>query len=234
MTELLDNQQIESIPLKGIRGIIAKSLSGAWQAPRVAQTLEVNLCDVMPMIPQLREVSGKKITITHILLKVLAQVLPEHKGLNGIVSEKTIEHWQSVNLGVAVNTEVGVVVPVIEYANEKTLETIVDEMAVLASKARQGTLAASAYQGGSFTVSTLGMTGIDWFTPVLNPPQIAILGVGAVKDKPWVVDGKLEVCPVMSLSLVFDHRALDGYQAGLFLADLGKRLEAVTAEEIQG
>ncbi|BFM15329.1 hypothetical protein R50073_15120 [Maricurvus nonylphenolicus] len=234
MTEVLEDQHIESIPLKGIRGIIAKSLSGAWQAPRVAQTLEVNLRDVMPLIPAMREASGKKITITHILLKVLAQVLPEHKGLNGIVSDKTIEHWQSVNLGVAVNTEVGVVVPVVEYANEKTLETIVDEMGMLANKARQGSLPASAYQGGSFTVSTLGMTGIDWFTPVLNPPQIAILGVGAVKQKPWVVEGKVEACPVMALSLVFDHRALDGYQAGLFLADLGRRLEAITAEALQG
>ena len=99
-------------------------------------------------------------------------------------------------------------------------------MAVLAEGARGGKLPASAYQRGTFTVSTLGATGIDWFTPVLNPPQIAILGVGRVAERPVVIAGEVVARPMMTLTLVFDHRALDGHPAGLFLGALARRLAA--------
>jgi pyruvate/2-oxoglutarate dehydrogenase complex dihydrolipoamide acyltransferase (E2) component len=222
----------ETVPLKGIRGIIAKSLSLAWQAPRVAQGIDINMQAVMPLVAELRQQTGKKVTVTHILLKVLSQVLADHPGLNGIVTDKAIERWKSINLGVAVNTDAGVVAPVVEHTETKSLLNILDDLASLANQARSGSLPASAYQGGSFTVSTLGMTGIDWFTPVLNPPQIAILGVGRVVENPWVVDGQIQVCPMMTVTLVFDHRALDGYQAGLFLSDLARRMQEITQENL--
>jgi pyruvate/2-oxoglutarate dehydrogenase complex dihydrolipoamide acyltransferase (E2) component len=222
----------ETVPLKGIRGIIAKSLSSAWQAPRVAQGIDINMQAVMPLVAELRQQTGKKVTVTHILLKLLSQVLADHPGLNGIVTDKTIERWKSINLGVAVNTDAGVVAPVVEHTETRSLLNILDDLAGLANQARSGSLPASAYQGGSFTVSTLGMTGIDWFTPVLNPPQIAILGIGRVVEKPWVVDGQIQVCPMMTVTLVFDHRALDGYQAGLFLSDLARRMQEITQENL--
>jgi pyruvate dehydrogenase E2 component (dihydrolipoamide acetyltransferase) len=96
----------------------------------------------------------------------------------------------------------------------------------LAGSARAGKLPASAYQRGTFTVSTLGATGIDWFTPVLNPPQIAILGLGRVAERAVVISGQVVARPMMTLTLVFDHRALDGHPAGLFLSALAQRLAA--------
>jgi pyruvate/2-oxoglutarate dehydrogenase complex dihydrolipoamide acyltransferase (E2) component len=121
---------------------------------------------------------------------------------------------------------------VIKNSHEKNILELLGALKQKAPLARDGKLPASAYQRGSFTVSTLGMTGIDWFTPVLNPPQIAILGVGRVVDKPVAVKGEVKICPTMTLTLVFDHRALDGYQAGLFLAALGKCLENMDKEAL--
>jgi len=146
--------------------------------------------------------------------------------MNGIVSDSGIEQWQDVNLGIAVNTEIGVVVPVLPGLGEMNFAELAVEVKAKAEGARKGKLPASAYQRGTFTISTLGATGIDWFTPVLNPPQIAILGVGAMRDRAVVVDSELAVRPMMTLTLVFNHRAVDGYPAGLFLADIVRRLEA--------
>jgi pyruvate/2-oxoglutarate dehydrogenase complex dihydrolipoamide acyltransferase (E2) component len=215
----------KEIPLKGIRGVIARSLSEAWKAPRVAQGIEVNMSRALALVEQLRQECGEKVTVTHVLLKAVSSLLTEFPELNGIVGEKNIEHWSNINLGVAVNTVYGVVVPVIKNAHEKNILELLGVLKQKASLARDGKLPASDYQLGSFTVSTLGMTGIDWFTPVLNAPQIAIIGVGRVVDKPVAVKGEVKVCPAMTLTLVFDHRALDGYQAGLFLAALGECLE---------
>jgi len=113
---------------------------------------------------------------------------------------------------------------VLMQADGRNLEALESEVARLAEDARAGKLPASAYQRGTFTVSTLGATGIDWFTPVLNPPQIAILGVGRVAQRAVVVDDMIVARPMMTLTLVFDHRALDGHPAGVFLSDVARRL----------
>jgi pyruvate dehydrogenase E2 component (dihydrolipoamide acetyltransferase) len=131
-----------------------------------------------------------------------------------------------VNLGVAVNAPQGLVVPVVQQADAKDLAALETEVATLAEGARSGKLPASAYQRGTFTVSTIGATGVDWFTPVLNPPQIAILGIGRVAKRAVVVDEAIVARPMMTLTLVFDHRALDGYPAGLFLAGVVRRLDS--------
>ena len=220
------NDRVKTIPLKGIRGMIARALSEAWQAPRVAQSLDVDMSSTKLLLECERELSGRKITITHVLLKTVAECLKYHPALNGILSDAGIEQWQDINLGIAVNTENGVVVPVIPAISKLAFAELADELAMKAEGARDGKLPASAYQRGTFTISTLGSTGIDWFTPVLNPPQIAILGVGRMQDRPVVIDGELAVRPMMTLTLVFNHRAVDGYPAGLFLADVARRLEA--------
>jgi len=214
------------VPLKGIRGMIARSLTAAWQAPRVAQGLDADMTAVLPRIERERQDTGRKISITHAVLRSVALALREHPAVNGIVSEQGVELWPQVNLGVAVNTPNGVVVPVVPQADTKGFAALEAEVATLAEGARTGRLAASAYQRGTFTVSTLGATGIDWFTPVLNPPQIAILGVGRVAQRAVVVDGAVVARPMMTLTLVFDHRALDGHPAGLFLSSVVRRLNA--------
>ena len=212
------------IPLKGIRGMIARSLTAAWQAPRVAQGLDADMTEVLARVAREREKTGRKISITHAVLRALALALREHPTVNGIVTEQGVELWSQVNLGVAVNTVHGVVVPVLMQADGKDLVALESGVAQLADGARAGKLPASAYQRGTFTVSTLGATGIDWFTPVLNPPQIAILGVGRVAQRAVVVDDVVVARPMMTLTLVFDHRALDGHPAGLFLSDVARRL----------
>jgi len=214
------------VPLKGIRGMIARSLTAAWQAPRVAQGLDADMTAVLPRVEKERQDTGRRISITHAVLRSVALTLREHPAVNGIVSEQGVELWPQVNLGVAVNTPNGVVVPVVPQADTKGFAALEAEVATLAEGARTGRLPASAYQRGTFTVSTLGATGIDWFTPVLNPPQIAILGVGRVAPRAVVVDGAVAARPMMTLTLVFDHRALDGHPAGLFLSAVVRRLSA--------
>jgi pyruvate dehydrogenase E2 component (dihydrolipoamide acetyltransferase) len=215
-----------SLPLKGIRGVIARSLTAAWQAPRVAQGLDADMSAVLARVGTERAATGRKISITHAVLRAAALTLREHPAVNGIVSDQAVELWTDVNLGVAVNTPVGVVVPVLAQADALELGELERRVAVMADGARAGKLPASAYQRGTFTVSTLGATGIDWFTPVLNPPQIAILGVGRVAERPVVIAGEVVARPMMTLTLVFDHRALDGHPAGLFLSALAQRLAA--------
>ena len=215
-----------SIPLKGIRGVIARSLTAAWQAPRVAQGLDADMSAVLARVKTERAATGRKISITHAVLRAAALTLREHPAVNGVVSDQAVELWADVNLGVAVNTPVGVVVPVLSAADTFDLGELEQRVAVLAEGARGGKLPAAAYQRGTFTVSTLGATGIDWFTPVLNPPQIAILGVGRVAERPVVIAGEVVARPMMTLTLVFDHRALDGHPAGLFLSALARRLAA--------
>jgi len=214
------------IPLKGIRGMIARTLTTAWQAPRVAQGLDADMAVVLQRIAQERQATGRKVSITHAVLRAVALALRDHPAVNGITTEHGIEHWPQVNLGVAVNTIHGVVVPVVAQADTKELALLESEVAALAEGARAGRLPAAAYQRGTFTVSTLGATGIDWFTPVLNPPQIAILGVGRVAQRAVVEHGAVVARPMMTLTLVFDHRALDGHPAGLFLGDVARRLGA--------
>lgn len=212
------------IPLKGIRGIIARSLSNAWQAPRVAEGIDVDMSASLKQIKTETQASGIKLSVTHAIMKAVVKTLIEYPEINGIVSDQGIEHWANVNLGIAVNTEVGVVVPVLMSSQEKSMIEMAAKVKSLADGARNGKLAPSAYQKGTFTISSLGTTGIDWFTPVLNPPQIAILGIGSIKERAVVDSGKIVVRPMMTITLVFDHRALDGYPAGKFLSALAQRL----------
>jgi len=215
-------------PLKGLRRMIARNLSQAWQAPRVAQGITVNMTNCQVRVDALREETGLKVTVTHLLLKALAGTLQDHPQVNATISTEGIQRHEDVNIAVAIATDSGLLVPVISEVQKKSVVDIVAELKDLATQARANKLPASAYQKGSFTLSSLGATGVEWFTPVLNSPQVAILGAGAVRDRAVVADGRIEAVPVMELTLVFDHRALDGYPAGLFLKDLKHRIE--TAE----
>lgn len=220
------SEQAEIIPLRGLRGMIAKNLSQAWQAPRVAQGISVEIDDTLAKLKQLSADEGIKLSFTHAIMRAIALTLAEHPLLNATISDKGITLHDRKNISVAVNTDNGLVAPVIKNVDQMALTELSICVKEIADKARYGTLAASGYQGGTFTVSTLGATGIDWFTPVLNPPQVAILGVGGIQKKAVVKDNALAIATCVELSLVFDHRALDGFPAGLFLSALAKRLEA--------
>jgi pyruvate/2-oxoglutarate dehydrogenase complex dihydrolipoamide acyltransferase (E2) component len=214
------------ISLKGLRGSIARNMSAGWQAPRVAMGAEVDMSRCQAMLTHMQaEAPQARITLTALVLRAVALTLREHPALNALMRDGGIERQRDVNLGLAVALDDGLAVPVIRAADTKPVPALSAESRALATAARAGTLPPKGYQGGSFTVTNLGMTGIDWFTPILNPPQVAILGIGRAAERPVVRDGFVVAAPMATLTLVFDHRAVDGHPAALFLCDLRARLE---------
>ncbi|WP_024303006.1 dihydrolipoamide acetyltransferase family protein [Pseudogulbenkiania sp. MAI-1] len=226
-----DRPATKSLPLTGLRGAIARNMSQGWQAPRVAMWAEVDVtaCQ-LKRARLLAEQPGLKLTLTAFVLRALALTLREHPHLNALMRDKEVELVDDINLALAVSVPGGLMAPVIRQADTMSVLELAAESRRLAEGARSGSLGAGAFQRGTFTVTNLGMTAIDGFSPVINPPQVAILGVSRVIDKPVVRHGAIVPAPLMGLSLVFDHRAVDGYPAALFLGDLKRRLES--AEEL--
>jgi pyruvate/2-oxoglutarate dehydrogenase complex dihydrolipoamide acyltransferase (E2) component len=212
------------VPLTGMRGAVAREMALAWQQPRVAIGVEVQMRAALALL-EAHGVDGARLSPTHAVLRSVALTLREYPRLNATVSDEAVEPASEVNIGLAVSLDEGVIVPVIRDADRKSVTELATEAAALAQAAREGSLRGTALRDGTFTVSTLGATGIDWFTPILNPPQVAILGVGRVDDRVIARGGTPVVAPTMVLTLVFDHRAVDGHPAALFLAAVRERLE---------
>lgn len=214
------------VSMTGLRGIISRSMTQAWQAPRVAMSLDLEMDGVLARAKALSDREGSKITSTVLFLVALARTLKLHPRLNALLVDKSIEEVHAVNLSVAVHTNKGLLTPVIRDAEQKSIGQLAAELNDLASRARAGKLPPSAFQKGTFTLSNLASGGIDWVTPILNPPQVGILGVGRTRQAVVVRDGAPAVAQVATLTLVFDHRAVDGYPASLFLRDLTACLAA--------
>ena len=217
------------VPLAGMRGAIARTMSAAWQVPRVAQAIEVDATRLDAAVQALQHQLGPqcKVTLTAFVLRAVALTLREHPRLNARLQEKEIELMPEVNIGLAVSLDEGLMVPVLRNVDTQSVADIAAESRRLAAGARAGTLSAGSYQHGTFTVTNLGMTGIDSFTPIINVPQVAILGVTRVAKRAVVKDDSIVIAPMMGLHLIFDHRAVDGYPAARFLTDLKTRLETL-------
>lgn len=219
------------VALAGLRGAIARSMSAAWQVPRVAQSIEVDATRLELAVAALQQRLGPqcKVTLTAFVLRAVALTLREHPRLNARVleKEKAIDVLPDINIGLAVSLDEGLMVPVLRNVDAMPVADIAAQSRRLAEGARAGTLSAGSYQHGTFTVTNLGMTGIDSFTPIINVPQVAILGVTRVARRAVVRDDSIAIAPMMGLHLVFDHRAVDGYPAARFLTDLKTRLETV-------
>jgi pyruvate dehydrogenase E2 component (dihydrolipoamide acetyltransferase) len=140
------------------------------------------------------------------------------------VEGDVILQHDDINVGIAVALEEGLIVPVVRGADKKSLQQIAEESRLLAEKARTGSLSVDYVSDGIFTITTLGMYGVDAFTPIINQPQVAILGVGRIVQKPAVYDGQVAIRSMMVLSLTFDHRIVDGAPAAAFLQDVAARL----------
>jgi len=173
---------------------------------------------------EIEEKYGANLSYTGILLKLVSKALRQHLILNAIMEEDEARVIGNINISVAVQSEkLGLVVPVMRDVDKKPLGIISKELDEIAEKARKGTLTFDDVVGGTFTVTNLGMLdSVDSFTPIINPPQSAILGVGRIVDETVVVDGKVEVRPMCTFSLTVDHRLIDGYPASQFLAALKK------------
>lgn len=208
------------IPLSGIRKTAAERVSlSAKTAPHSTITMGVDVTNAK----KLRE--KFQVSYTDVLVKAVAEALTEHSIMNSTLEKDQIKIFEDVNVGVAVATEAGLVVPVIHNADKKSLKEVASALKELVEKARNGKLTKDELSDGTFTITNLGMFGVDTFTPIINPPETAILGVGRIVEKPVVVDKKIVVKPVMQLSLSFDHRVVDGAPAARFLQKLKEIIE---------
>ncbi|MEO7124564.1 MAG: dihydrolipoamide acetyltransferase family protein [Nakamurella sp.] len=211
------------IPLSTIRKVTAKRLSEAALVPAFQLTTVLDATELSALRTQINAnlaESGVKISVTDLLIKASAIALRAHPEANAAFDGDAIIRRGHVNVGVAVALEDGLIVPVIKDADIKSLSQISLEAKALAKKARAGKLTPGEFSGGSFTISNLGMFGIDSFTAVLNPPEAAILAVGSTVDEPVVVDGEVTIRARSRLTMTVDHRVLDGAMGAAFLRDL--------------
>lgn len=202
--------------ISGIRKAIAKKMvESKHTAPHVTLMDEVDVTKLVAHRKKFKAVAadkGIKLTFLPYVVKALVSALREYPALNQSLDEATQEiiHKHYYNIGIAADTERGLMVPVVKDADRKSMFTISAEINELAGKARDGKLAPNEMRGGSVTISNIGSVGGQWFTPVLNYPEVAILGVGRIAEKPIVKDGEIVAAPMLALSLSFDHRLIDG------------------------
>ena len=220
---------VEEVPLSQIRRVTAERLTKSLEAPHFYLTSVVDAERLLALRAEaVRAVEGGdgvRVTVTDLLVKACAKLLRSHPEVNSAWAGDKILRHRRVNIGIAVAVPEGLVVPVVKDADEKPLLEMSAEAHALAARAREGKLSLDDMSGGTFTLSNLGMFGIDHFTAVLNPPQAAILAVGAAKPEPVVRDGEIVVTTTMRLTLSIDHRALDGATAARFLSELRSMLE---------
>jgi pyruvate dehydrogenase E2 component (dihydrolipoamide acetyltransferase) len=218
---------VEVQQLSSMRKTIARRLTEAWQAPVFQLGVTVDMARAMGLREQLVELHGDgvKPTISDLLTKVCASALMRHRAVNALYRGDAIELHPSANVGIAVAIPDGLVVPVIPGCERKSIAEIAAVRADVVGRARAGKLRQTDLEGGTFTISNLGMYGIERFIAVLNPPQSAILAVGSIEDKVVAVDGEPAVRPRMELTLTCDHRAVDGATGAEFLRDVKAFLE---------
>jgi pyruvate dehydrogenase E2 component (dihydrolipoamide acetyltransferase) len=220
----------ETIAMAGTRKTIADRLSHSYHSAVHATVMtEVDMSNTaelrQKLLPEVKEKTGASLTYTGILVKAVAIALKNHRLVNSTLEGDTIKVLKSINIGVAVDAEGGLIVPVIHDADKKTLIETAPLLTELVDKARSKSLSMKEVSSGTFTITNLGMLGVHTFIPIINPPQAAILGVGSMDEKPAVIEGKIEVRTRMNLSLVYDHRIVDGAEAARFLQTLKEKLE---------
>src|SRR6476659_7312413 len=218
--------ELERIPLSNVRKTIARRLTEAWQIPVFQLQASADMTRVNALVARLRERDPDvRITVTDVLTKVCAQALMRHREVNAEFTEDAILLHPSANVGLAVAAPQGLVVPVIRSAERLSLTEIAGVRADLVGRAREAKLRAEDLEGGTFTISNLGMYAVESFTAVLNPPQAAIVAVGANEERVVPVGGETVVRPMVTLTATFDHRAVDGAPAAAFLQTLKESLE---------
>ena len=206
----------EDIPLRGMRKVIAERMHQSLQGS--AQLTISTEVDVTQLIDRRQEVrQAFNVTYTDFIVQACAHALRQHPRMNAHLEGDIIRANNAIHVGLAVALDEGLIVPVVRDADKKSLKDIAAEAKTLAEKARASQLKLEEVSGGTFTVSNLGMYGVDAFTPIINTPQSGILGVGRIVEKPVIHRGEVTRRSMMVLSLTFDHRVIDGAPAGAFL-----------------
>jgi pyruvate dehydrogenase E2 component (dihydrolipoamide acetyltransferase) len=226
--------QVESIPTPGRETldmsrnwrVMAERLSKAWQAtPHFYLRREVKISEFIRWREEINSRASVKVTFTDMLVRALASSLSRHPHLNASWKNDGIEVNHAINIGVAVGTEDGLVVPVVHDANKLTFIETARRRTELIARAKSGQLSIGDLSNGTFTISNLGMYGVDNFDPIVNPPQAAILAVGRTIEKLFFVDGQVTVQPVWNLTLACDHRVVDGVRGAEFFHSLVELIE---------
>jgi len=218
------------IPLKGIRKIIAKRMTESFQnIPHFYLSIEVDMTAIQDLRERLREEVEKrakvKLTLTDVLVRMTATALKENPIINSRIEGDQIHLLEEINIGVAIALEDGLIVPVVHHADQKSLGEIASTLRDLNQRAREGKLSLEDVGGGTFTLSNMGMLGIDKFNAIINPPECSILGVGRTVEKPVVQGGEIRIKPMAWFSLSSDHRIVDGATAALFLNHIRRTIE---------
>ena len=218
------------LPLLKMRKIIAQRLSQSKkEIPHAYFKIQVDMSKTRSFKDEvgnaIYEIKGVKPSFTHIIMKAVALAIERYPAFNASFGEDSIIRYEDINIGVAVNLDDGLIVPVVKQAGKLTLSRICEKVDELVSKARLGSLEIEDITGSTFTVSNLGMYGIDEFSAIINPPESAILAVGAIRDGTVVEKGEIKVKPLMNLVLSVDHRVIDGALAARFMRSLKEMLE---------
>ena len=220
--------EVEVVQLTSVRKTIARRLSEAWTAPVFQLGVSADMTEVIALreslVDRLAEGDAKP-TVNDVLVKLAAAALVRHRAVNATFTGDEIQRHPAAHVGIAVAAPQGLVVPVVRDADRRTVQEIARARADLVGRARDNKLKLPDLEGGTFTISNLGMFGVEQFTAVLNPPQVAILAVGSVQDVPVVRDGSVAVAPIVHLMLTCDHRAIDGADGATFLQTLVAYLE---------
>ena len=213
-------EEVEVVQLTSIRKTIARRLTEAWEAPVFQLTVTADASELVGtrerMVEHLLEGETKP-TVNDVLTRLVASALMRHRPVNAQFVGGEIHRYPTANVGIAVATPNGLVVPVIRGADRLSVAQIAAARSDLVARARDGKLQLQDLEDGTFTISNLGMYGVEQFIAVLNPPQVAILAVGSIEEKALVVEGELLVAPAVTVTLTCDHRAIDGSEGAEFL-----------------
>lgn len=216
--------------LTGLRAIIADRLSTGWrERPQVTLTTEADAVNLIARRDQLSQELGDKVPFEVLFVRIAAMALSEFRYMNATLTSTGIKELSDVNVGVAADTDRGLLVPVLRHANQLTLAQMHQSLAELSERAQNGTSLPDDLSGGTFTITNLGMFGVDAFTPIINPPETAILGIGRIVLRPTAWDGRVALREQLTLSLSFDHRLVDGAPAARFLARIRELIERPSA-----
>jgi len=225
-TQTVGQESFEEVPLSQMRKVIAKRLSESkFTAPHFYLTMEINMDKTIEARKSINEISPDKISFNDFVLKATAAALRKHPNVNVSWQGDTLRKNHHIHIGVAVAVDEGLLVPVVRFADNKSLSSISSEVKMLAKNAADKKLQPADWEGNTFTISNLGMYGIEEFTAIVNPPDACILAVGGIKQTAIVKDGQLVPGNMMKVTLSCDHRAVDGAVGAAFLHTLKGLLE---------
>jgi pyruvate dehydrogenase E2 component (dihydrolipoamide acetyltransferase) len=220
----ISEEDFETERASSMRKIIAQRMKTTWAGtPMVTFNMEANMTELINLRERLKPIylkEGLKLTYNHIIMKILSRLLIKYRYLNASFEDDTIIYHKHVNLGIAVDVERGLMVPNVKGIEKMTLKEIAGETEKLIEDARTNKLNPDYLSGGTFTITNIGMFGMESFTPIINKPEVAILGINRIVDKPVALNKEVVIRPMMNLSLTTDHSLVDGAMSARFLREI--------------